>query len=82
MAEVEAVDMAPKAAEVFVLDERGPALEGPMFEGVEDFVERQGEGEGGEAGEEPRPRGHQPLHQNQERSEAGGKGDEGIPRKE
>ena len=53
VAQVEAVDVTPKAAEVFVLEKRGPALEGPMFEGVEDFVERQGEGEGGEAGEEP-----------------------------
>ena len=42
VAEVEAVNVAPESAEVFVLDERGPALESPVLEGVEDLVEGEG----------------------------------------
>ena len=80
MAKVEAVNLAPEPAEILVLDEWAPAFEGPVLDGVEDFVEREGEGQRGVAGEEPRPGGHEPLHEGEGGREDHGEHRERIPR--
>ena len=82
VAQVEAVNHAPEPAEDAVLDERRPALEGPVLDGVENFVERNGERDRGEAAEEPGDRGRQRLQHNQERREQDGEDRQRIPREE